>query len=108
MKKYNFDVSVLLVREDNRWVAQCLEYDVAAQADTIPEVKNAFERAFACQVAVDVCHGHEPMQNVPKAPKFYHEWFEKAEVLSDRPSYRQHMGKGLEIQTHMKEMRIAA
>lgn len=108
MKTYNFDVSVLLLREENRWVAQCLEFDVAAQADTIAEVKNAFERAFVSQVAVNVCNGHDAMHNVPKAPKFYHEWFEKAEPLSDKPSYRQHIGKGLEISTHTKEMRIAA
>ena len=108
MKTYNFDVSVLLLREENRWVAQCLEYDVAAQADTISEVKNAFEKAFCSQLAVNVSHGFEPMQSVPKAPTFYHKWFEKAEPLSDRPTYRRHIGKGLEISTHMKEMRIAA
>lgn len=68
----------------------------------------SIERAFVSQVAVNVCNGHDAMHNVPKAPKFYHDWFKKAELLSDKPSYRQHIGKGLAISTHTKEMRIAA
>ena len=110
MKKLNFFVSVLLMREENRWVAQCLEYDIAAQADSISGVKKAFSKAFVSQVAVNVRHGKKPLQDVPKAPDFYRQMFKKAERLVDRPMFAMpyQLIPEVDVKAKAKEMRIAA
>ncbi len=45
------NLDILFIKDGDRWVAQCLQYDIAAQGDTIPEAKNAFEYAFATEMA---------------------------------------------------------
>jgi hypothetical protein len=87
MTQVTFVVSVLLLREEDGWVAQCLEYDVAAQGKTITQVKTAFERTFVGQILVDVKAGRQPLEGVGQAPGFYWEKFEHAERLADRKPF---------------------
>lgn len=72
------EVRVLLLQEEGKWVAQCLEYDVAAQADTLTGVQQAFVKSLASQVCVNLHHGKEPMEDVPAAPAYYLEQFKQA------------------------------
>ena len=37
-------LSVLLFKEGEKWIAQCLEVDITAQADDLEEVRYRFER----------------------------------------------------------------
>jgi hypothetical protein len=110
MKKLSFSVSVLLLREENHWVAQCLEYDIAAQADTLTGVKKAFSKAFVSQVAVNVRHGKKPLEDVPKAPAFYRQLFRKGMRLVDRPMFAlpNQLIPEVDVHAKAKEMRIAA
>ena len=83
-KKISFSVSVLLMKEDDFWVAQGLEFDVAAQGKTIQDAKNSFERTFIGQILVDVLNGEEPLSQVPRAPERYWAEFNGGERLRDR------------------------
>ena len=83
-KTINFRFSVLLLREGDGWVAQCLEYDLAAQGKTIADAKEAFAKTFAGQIAVDVHHNQEPLATFGPAPRAYWEKFKVAERLVDR------------------------
>ena len=107
MKRLDFSVTVLLLREENRWVAQCLEHDIAAQSDTIPGVKRAFAKAFVSQVAVNIRHGKKPLEDVPKAPDFYLDLFKKGERLADRKLPKSVIPE-VKVKVEAKEMRIAA
>lgn len=84
MKRKTFEVSVLFIREGEYWVAQCLEFDIAAQGLTIAEAKNAFELTFVSQIIVDLHHNEEPLAKIPHAPAAYWQRFKKAERLDDR------------------------
>ena len=74
---------VLLLKEETVWVAQCLEYDIAAQGPTISAAKDAFVRAFAGQIAVALHCGEEPLATFGKAPQYYWDLFSEAERLAD-------------------------
>lgn len=84
VKTLDFKLSVLLLLEGDTWVAQCLEYDIAAQGKTIPAAKEAFARTFAGQVFVDLHHSVEPLCGFSQAPAVYWEQFKKGERLADR------------------------
>ncbi len=88
MTQTHFVVSVLFLRENEGWVAQCLEYDIAAQGATIPKAKNAFERTFVGQILVDLEKGKQPLQGIQQAPPSYWEKFEHGERLMDRRPFR--------------------
>lgn len=74
---------VLLLKEDAVWVAQCLEYDIAAQGTTVTEAKDAFTRHIAAQIKVALKHGDEPLADFSRAPKYYWDLFSESERLAD-------------------------
>ena len=80
----NLKLSVLLLREADMWVAQCLEYDIAAQGMSIPEVKEAFARTLCGQIMIDLHHNVEPLAAFHEAPAEYWQKFKSAERLADR------------------------
>ena len=89
MKRHTiyFNLSILLRHEGSGeqagWVAQCLEYDIAAQGKTIPDAKKAFAKTFLGQALVDAEHKKKPFQGIQQAPKMYWEAFDQADQLND-------------------------
>jgi hypothetical protein len=65
-------VNVLIFRDCEWWVAQCLEYDIAAQARTIKDVEYEFQRVFIGRIAAAKQLGIGPFEGISPAPKEYH------------------------------------
>ena len=82
MLELNLRINVVLVRDGDMWVAQGLEYDIAAQGTTIAETKNAFTRVLCSQVVLDLHHGDSPLAGFEPAPQEYWDRFRKAEPLA--------------------------
>ena len=83
MAPTNFALSVVLLQENDSWVAQALEYDITAQGKTIQKATDALERTVVGQLLVDITHGSQPFEGIEQAPKIYWEHFEKAKRLED-------------------------
>ena len=66
-----FSVSVLLHQDGDSWVAQCLEFDVAAQGKDEVEAKNRFLHTFASQILFDLQDKKDPLASLPSAPQSY-------------------------------------
>lgn len=66
-------VQVVFLREGRSMVAQCLEYDIAAQGDDIPIAKWRFARTLLGQAALDRYHDKEPLAAIKEAPAMYWE-----------------------------------
>lgn len=65
-------LSVLLFRECEQWVAQCLEYDIVAQAETIDDVVYEFQRLLVGYVALRLQRNLPPLElDLPPAPGVY-------------------------------------
>jgi hypothetical protein len=86
-KRYYLSV-LFLEHAEGGWVAQCLEYDIAAQGKTLKRAMEAFERTVVGQVALDLSKQREPFQGIPQAPSEYWEEFDTAEQLRKRRSFR--------------------
>jgi predicted RNase H-like HicB family nuclease len=71
-------LDVLVTKEADWWVAQCLQYDLAAQAKTIADLRYAFERALAAHVVVSLEKKVEPFDSLPSAPRKYWDAWERA------------------------------
>jgi len=76
-------MQVLLFREYDRWVAQGLEYDIAASGETIPEAQEAFIRTLTAQVAGAHHYGQPPLENFEPAPDCYWKAARSAQRLAD-------------------------
>jgi hypothetical protein len=85
---YTFQVSLLLLREGEIWVAQGLEYDIVAQGKSLKEAIKAFERTCVGQIAIDVKHGNRPLEGIEQAPAEIWEMFDGAHKLDERKPFR--------------------
>jgi hypothetical protein len=65
-------LNVLVLKEPagdkTYFVAQCLEYDIVAQAEMLSDLRNAFIKTFATNIVLALKHGIEPLSNLK--PKF--------------------------------------
>lgn len=65
-------VRVIVVPErDGIYYAQCLEFDLGAQAKSLPELKVAFVRALMRHVVLSLKRNEEPFSALGKAPQRY-------------------------------------
>ncbi|MDE2815480.1 MAG: hypothetical protein OXK81_02120 [Chloroflexota bacterium] len=69
---------VLLFQEEDMWVAQCLEYDIAAHGETVTDAQEAYALAFVSQVVMAFHLGEEPLAKIGKAPQQYWEMLENS------------------------------
>ena len=68
-------LSVLFIQREGFWVAQSLEYDLAAQGRTVDEAKHAFEQTLIGQIMLDKQQGRPPLDHLPPAPDRYWDAF---------------------------------
>lgn len=79
--KRDFEVKILLINENGLWVAQCLDYDFAAQGKNMKEAMDSFARSFAGQICTELKYGKEPFEDFTKAPIEYWDMFDASEPL---------------------------
>lgn len=77
-------LKVLLLKEGDRWIAQCLEFDIATQGTTISDSLDNFCEVFAGQIAFDLAHNREPLSDKKPAPPWYWQVSNHAEKLERR------------------------
>ncbi len=83
----NDDLKVLLLNERGVWIAQCLQYDLAAQAspsDSLKGALEAFNWTYWTQFLLDREKGIPPFSQLPKAPDEYWKMFEEGVRVATR------------------------
>ena len=64
---------VVIIKEGDVWNAQCLEYDIGAQAKDLNELQSRFEAVFEAERdASSKEHGKE-FAGIDPAPDYYHD-----------------------------------
>ena len=74
-EKKEASLHLLIFRDGSWFVAQCLEYDIAAQARTLMDVQYEFQRILAGRVFTAKKLGIDPFEDIPPAPGEYRELF---------------------------------
>jgi len=72
---------VLFVTDGNGYTAQCLQYDIAAQGDSIKDAKRAFEYAITAEVGY-LASINKTLDDLPAAPQYYWDEFQQASLLA--------------------------
>ncbi len=92
-----FSFNLLLYKEDGQWVAQALEYDIAAQGASISEAETRLSHVFAGHVRMAQMEGRRPLADIAPAPEYLWELFKTAEPLTHGRSGTSVMGP---LRTH--------
>lgn len=69
------EIRIVIRKGDVSWVAQALEYDIAAQGKNPHEAMQAFMRTLACEIGHNSAQGKQPFEGIPRAPeRFFEMW----------------------------------
>lgn len=79
--KTSLTVNVVAFRDGDLWVAQCIDFDIAARSDTLPKAMKAFQRAFVANLVANRELGRTELEGVPPAPQRFREMFESAKSV---------------------------
>lgn len=79
-KRIFLSLSVLLFQEDAIWVTQCLEKDIVAQGENIPDTIKAFKHTLIGQIILDIRDNKAPLEDRTPAPAMYWEMFKEAKI----------------------------
>ena len=105
-KVADYKLSAVVFQEADRWVAQCLEYDIATQAKTLQDLYYELERTLVGQIVASVEVGIAPFEKIPPAPQRFWEMFGKASLRLKGDSLPFRMPSGVSVPT--PELRLAA
>ena len=81
---------ILFFKEEGWWVAQCLEYDFAAQAVSLADAQYELMRLMVAHVFLCTSFGEVPFEGIPRAPDHLEKCFEDGErlCLTHVPEFR--------------------
>ncbi len=68
MKK---ELNLLIFKEDDWWIVQCLEYDIAVQARTLSDVQYEFQRVLVGRIRMAEQLNINPFEDLAPAPSGY-------------------------------------
>lgn len=103
----HMDLSLLLFLEKGCWVAQCIEYDLTAQAETIDDVLYEFQRTLVSETLIRKELNLPPLEDdLPPAPEVYRRQFQKAARLEK--TIPRMIAASVTIKPSHAEIRIAA
>lgn len=100
-------VQVVVFREGDWWVGQCLEYDIAAQAKTLSDLHYEVGRLLVAHYAVAAERGRRPFEDVPPAPERYWRLFNQAKSRLEREPVRFQVPATLSESLPTPDLRIA-
>jgi hypothetical protein len=75
-----YKISAILFEREDAWVAQCLEYDITAQADSLPNLYYELERVLVGHIVISEENGEEPFELLPAAPQEYWQMFDASKI----------------------------
>lgn len=80
-------ISAILIQEEKGWSAQCLEYDIAVQANNLTDLHYEFERALVGHISVSLELGKTPFEDLKPAPRKYWDMFNRSHHSLEGPRF---------------------
>ena len=81
MSKIGKTFRVLVYREGRYWIAQCIDYDIAAYARNLHKLPEKFFETVARHIILAVEYQREPFAGLPRPPARFRSLFDAAERL---------------------------
>jgi hypothetical protein len=73
-------INAIAFHDEGVWIAQCVEYDIAVSAETLPKLRKAFEQAVISNICVNEERGRSGLDGIPPAPSRFRDLFNNADT----------------------------
>lgn len=98
-----------VVFQEGEWLcAQCLEYDLVAQAKSLQQLSKALQRLIVGHVVVRLRHKQQPFRDLPRAREKYWAMFRRSRLTLPAPMFRLGALKSHGVVVAPPQIRIAA
>ena len=102
---------VLYIQEDDgQWSAQCLEYDIVAQAKKFIELQYEFEKTLMAYLVLSEAEGYDVLEKLGPAPKEFWDLWEQHEASELQFSLEKeniHTEKPISVPLPRRHVRVA-
>jgi hypothetical protein len=75
-------LSIVVTKENDAWIAVCLENNIVVQADSKDGILELWKDAYFSSIVLAIQRGLKPLQNATKAPARYHKLYAEAKAQS--------------------------
>ena len=103
----SYTIRVVVFQEGAWWVGRCLEYDIAAQAHTLPALYTEVERLLVGRLVVAHERGMPPFEGLPQAPPRFWQMFDQAPLGLQRKEWPLSVPPDVRARVPWPEVRIA-
>ena len=80
-------IRVVVFWDEGKWVGQCLEYDIGAQADTIDDLNDRLQIVLKAELKESMERHGKPFEGIDKAPeRFEHMYDRRARSVDVSPA----------------------
>ncbi len=83
MSTMELAMDVLLFKEGDQWVAQCLQHDIVGQGETIDDALFGLEACVIAHWTIDLEHNQQPFAWIPRAPQSCWDRWHRAKGLKE-------------------------
>lgn len=91
---------VVVFKDGDLWVAQCLEYDIGAQAPDLDSLRNRLNMAIQVDLETSLEKRGEPFAGIEPAPPYFHEMWSRSAHTSGfkaESSLTRHGNRGVTV-----------
>ena len=81
-------IRVIVFQDEGLWVAQCLEYDIGAQAQDVDTLMSRLEVTFNTELKESLARHGKPLAGIAPAPERFHRMWDhrvRSVVVSPPP-----------------------
>lgn len=71
----SLSIRAVVFQDGERWIAQCLEYDLCTSANDRKELTRKLASQLRLQIVLDLAKGKKPFQDLPRAPQRFWEMY---------------------------------
>lgn len=75
----SLSIRVVVMPSEGLWLAQGLEYDLAAQGRSHEQAVESFTRILKARLRADIARHREPLEDLPEAPERFFQLWERME-----------------------------
>ena len=77
-------IHAVILQEGTHLVAQCLEYDIAAQGKDAEELRRNLQATLLAHIEVARSKGEKPFRRLKQAPKHYWELYDGSRKMKQK------------------------
>lgn len=75
--EHEMTLRVLIMREAGTWVAQCLEYNIGAQAEDLDQLQERLTGALRLELLTSMREAGTPFAGIPAAPSHFEDLWQR-------------------------------